>query len=444
MAFTMKHWLTVTLACMALVAAWRLPLATRDPAAPARVQAPEVIRQTELSGDVRRTHRVLQQVRWIDSLAPLVVGTATDGLAVTLPLSAGEVAAAARVLAADDEAGDAQMPSAGDAPPPPVRNADVDALWGRFHDAVRRHEDAIRPRHPNMVVGYVYQPVTHGLTAGAPYDPRERRETYVGTHEGRGYCLQVAAMDVGQVVPAMMAEVGRASDGAIRDGEGAIRDGEGADERADGRLLGPCRFYASHGLAGPRIQAWLEAGAIELAARPADGAAALAGMPDGQRGAFGLRLGLVRPVAVERCLAGYVEACTRMFLAPGTVERLGTREAIRAANRPGMLDLQGAMLNMPGAWSPLRDMRGLLSDVEAEFGPDAFGRFWTSDLDVREAFEAAFQVDLTEWLMSWVDRSLGIEPSGPAVPRSAALGGLLAIGLLAAIATRRHRRSAIG
>ena len=440
MAFTVRRWLAMTLAGMVLTAAWRLPVDTTDASARMRMSVPpEMVRQRQLSGELRRTHRLLQQVRWIDSLVPLVIRTAVDGLAVTLPMSAAEVAA---VRGADaQQRGDAEA-------------AHPDGLWTRFHEAVRQEHEAARrpsdtllpPGPGTVVVGYIYQPLTHGLEAAAPHDPRSRRETYVGTYDGTGYCLRVATMDRGRVVGTMAEDTARVGSGAVRQGPDDGRAGPEDDRAgsgaaglsgpAEGPLLGPCGFYARHGLAGPRIQSWLESGAIALADARVDESREVIASSTARRSAFGLRLfGPVRPVEIERCLAGHADACTEAFLDP---------QGVWHSRGLALTAEDSAPLHVERASSPLHDMRGLLSDLEAEFGPDAFGRFWTSDLDVREAFEAAFEVDLTDWLMSWVDRSLGIEPSGPALPRSAALGSMLAIGLLAALATRRHRRRAIG
>jgi len=82
----------------------------------------------------------------------------------------------------------------------------------------------------------------------------------------------------------------------------------------------------------------------------------------------------------------------------------------------------------------------LLADLEAEFGPDRFQRFWSSELELPEAFEAAFGVGLGEWVITWVDANMRISPAGPGMSKSAALGGILALSLFAAMAGAWARR----
>jgi hypothetical protein len=43
----------------------------------------------------------------------------------------------------------------------------------------------------------------------------------------------------------------------------------------------------------------------------------------------------------------------------------------------------------------------LLSDLESEFGPVRFARFWSSDAPVVEAFREAFGVPAGEWMEGW-------------------------------------------
>ncbi len=82
----------------------------------------------------------------------------------------------------------------------------------------------------------------------------------------------------------------------------------------------------------------------------------------------------------------------------------------------------------------------LLADLEAEFGADAFLRFWSSGDAVEDAFESAFGVTVGEWMTVWVDSVSGTLDPGPGLPRSASSGTMLALGLLAGIALLRNRR----
>ena len=90
--------------------------------------------------------------------------------------------------------------------------------------------------------------------------------------------------------------------------------------------------------------------------------------------------------------------------------------------------------------SVAHDVEYLLADLEAEFGADAFLRFWSSTESVEDAFESAFGVEVGEWMTVWVDSVSGTTQPGPGLPRSASSGSMLALGLLAGIAFLRNRR----
>ena len=84
------------------------------------------------------------------------------------------------------------------------------------------------------------------------------------------------------------------------------------------------------------------------------------------------------------------------------------------------------------------------ADLVTEFGPDAFKAFWTSELEVPDAFRSAFGLGMDEWMLSWVTANFGMSKAGPGLTRSAGFGGLLAMSALAIIggAWARRRRVA--
>jgi hypothetical protein len=83
----------------------------------------------------------------------------------------------------------------------------------------------------------------------------------------------------------------------------------------------------------------------------------------------------------------------------------------------------------------------LLADLEADFGPEAFGRFWRSDAPVEMAFRDAFGIDVGPWVLSWVDRIYGTVPAGPRLAGSTTTWPLgLTLALFAAIAILFSRR----
>jgi hypothetical protein len=91
----------------------------------------------------------------------------------------------------------------------------------------------------------------------------------------------------------------------------------------------------------------------------------------------------------------------------------------------------------------LPDEGYMIADLEAEFGSEAFGKFWTSDESAAAAFEDAFGVDAGTWTLSWATSVRGIDPPGPGLPRSASSGSMLAVGLLLGIAFMRARKQKV-
>lgn len=266
---------------------------------------------------------------------------------------------------------------------------------------------------PGVVVGYGYD-VEGGVAVSRP----RRLETYLGESDGTPYCVQVAVT-------------------RRESGETALDEdlaGEGWSRRT-GSLLGPCAFFAAYGPAGPHIQEWLERGGIAFAWVWSGDRTRLEGTR--RRTVLGVTtIGL--STDVERCLTGVATLCEEVFLDPRPGNRRGTGGRSVAVTSAASFS-QGVGNGPFPAQNPY-----LLSDLEREFGRDAFGRFWTSELDVSAAFEAAFGVDLGEWLVGWLDEGPGIEPATPAPTLSATLGSLLLISLMTGLATFRQRRRRAG
>ena len=82
----------------------------------------------------------------------------------------------------------------------------------------------------------------------------------------------------------------------------------------------------------------------------------------------------------------------------------------------------------------------LLADLEAEFGPDAFQRFWSSEEDFEVAFERAFGIGSGEWMVGWTRGVSGSFPATPRLARSASSGSMLLIGVLLGLAYVRARK----
>jgi len=196
---------------------------------------------------------------------------------------------------------------------------------------------------------------------------------------------------------------------------------------------GPCGAIARFGEPGPRIRAWLDAGAWELVRwwRPA-------APRDGEREPRAVRdLRLAAQPAAKACLAGRDDACrSLLFPASGSREwRLPDAES-RAPLRPVGL----ASVGLPGriglGWT-------LLADLARDSGDDAFARFWRSADDPAPAFAAAFGITPEAWLRSAYLRRYDAIVAGPA-PRPLSAGlSLLACLACAAVAAALGRRRVV-
>lgn len=390
MAFRLKHWLAVVVLAFALIAVWRLPL---DYASPNRVRARSAaeLRYDSLTLALLQTRAALDQVRRARTLPAEALAVETDRVSVLVPERAG----------LDPDA--------------------VAALDARVHALV----SALRTRDPRMVVGYAYAPDSD-QAAGFSVREVSRFEVYSGVEGGTPYCLY-----------ARVARLGVLRDLVRRD----------VELSQPGTLLGPCVQYAKHGFPGPRIREWLERGGVGMAS--AERLGPRPPVPPAWQRSYMARLAsaiqplegsayFVRGDAMqpERCLAGDAEMCASLFLRPDRVDRIGASDRAAAARSPAV------WAGRPHVWPFPADNEYLLSDLERQFGTEAFHRFWTSDRDVRPAFESAFGVDLGEWLLEWLDEGPGIEPATPAPTLSATFGSLLLISLMTGVATlwqkRRH------
>lgn len=388
MAFGMKHWFGLVGAGMALAVVWCLPPEAR-PSRPQSVKTHEEIRYNALLKDFRTTHSTLQRMRWADSLSTLVVRTAEGGAVVAAPAASG------------------------------ITGEQIDEL----HRGVVEELSGLEQRALRMVFGYVFQLREHGREwPSIRFDDRGRTETYVGTEDGVDHCYRVRVNDEGTL------------ELAVADDLRSYRS-----TRLDHTTLGMCRPFLQYGLAGTHIQEWLESGALEFALGRDKRTnitewRTFASAYRGRRGPFGLSMfGSRDDIALDRCAAGFADDCAGIFLRPGDHDFLTATESQEARLSPAISIRQRI-------WSFRGEGRFLLFDLEEEFGQDAFRDFWTSELQVADAFEAAFGVELEVWLVSWVGRVLRIDKPGPGLTRAATFGGILTMVLFTGIAHARTRK----
>ena len=352
MATGMKLWLTLTLAGVAMVAAWKLP---PSPYAPreAVVRPGETLRSEALNEEFRVTAEALRRWQWSDSLAPLALSSADDGVALLYPGEAG---------------------------------LNVDQLQ-RFDGMIRSEVESLRGS--DMVFGYVLQAYDAGQTPDMPNAARDRTELYVGSLEGQSYCLQVRVHHPRRAGTTLARKL-TGEDRSVRPVSGSV---------------GTCRPYLQHGLPGPEIQAWMEEGGVQLATERGEVSEDDTPFqsPPERRMVFGISYGFA--IEGDRCLAGYSDACAALLTNATDAEE---RNLTIARMSPVTAIAESYFRR-----SRLPDQEYLFYDLEQEFGSEAFGEFWTSEHDVETAFAAAFGIDFGEWIVSWVDGTLGVdEPAG--------------------------------
>lgn len=381
MATAMKRWIALTGLGLVLVAVATLPPSTLR--LQPRSVLPEVERFEALDAEARRQVGVLQATLWSDSLSELAVRTAEDGVAV-------------------GAFGIEEM------------SEEPFTEWGA---AVREYVGSLRPRAHELVVGVYYQPSMLGQPEGVPGPPVGGAHTYVGVRDGTPYCLQVEP---------------RPSPPDARSLRFYI---EWLPETG----IGVCRLFAKYGLPGDGVRRWLDDGAIGFArseAPPPDRRSLYYGSFEAPPlpGSF---FGLMRPQVVDRnpavgrCLAGDADACLQAVSSPASGFRLAQSdyEYIRTHSPLTYNVRYGA----PTAFGSPDQY--LLADLEAEAGPDTFARFWTSAEEMPVAFEAAFGVDPGSWIRDWAQREDGVYHAGPGLRAGTKLWSLLALVLLAGLAS---------
>ena len=431
MAFRMKHWIAAMLVGVALIAIWRLPPESMPPRERS-VRSAEQLRLDRLTSEVRMTGDILRSVAWADSLSAVVLSTMRDNVAVTVP---------------------------------PDAEASLDSLRLALDRSVRAELSAL-PDRSEVVFGYSVQPFDHGLRPGMSSAWRDRVETYVGTRDGTPYCLQVRAAHPRRIVATIERKLG---------GE------EHADVPPRSGFLGACRPYLTHGPPGPGVERWLERGAARFAIEddaalpsrlpeedagppgrvsgnetglPAPGPGGEAGPPlraleepgppwlrpgRSRRTIFGHNAMLFggRGLEAEQCFAGRTDACGQLLVDASSDDVVSERERRIAAASP-------VVSRGRPSFALSSEELFLLSDLQDEFGPEAFARFWTSNQDVATAFEHAFGTDVGTWMLEWVGGSVTVQPPGPGLPRSASSGAVLTIALLLGVAWVRNRKREVG
>ena len=383
MALGMRSWFGSVAAGFALMTLWQLPpsaIATTE-----RLErSPEEAAYLEASGELNAAYAALQRLRWADSLGALVVRSSRSHA----PL----------VFAPE--------------------GVDEERLTV-IRRALAETTTSAVPNGDRVVLAWVLQPLGHGLDPEVRTDQRGRTETYVGSVADVHYCMRVVVTE----------QPKRAVDDQAR----RLESGSGL---ASG--WGACGVFADHGRAGRDVLRWLERGAANFA---------LIDVPLARRGdaprlprkrLFGrswASMDLPVSTVLERCITADEATCASIFSNPITV-RSGSEADAQATARSPALSVSDRFGQVGGVPFPF-----LLADLEADFGAEAFGRFWRSNAPVEVAFRNAFGVAPGAWMVSWVDRIYGIDSAGPRLAGSrTTLPLALTFGLFAAVSMLLNRR----
>jgi len=377
----MKSWLAIVLAGAAALAVTGLPPERFELTPPETT--PERERYEALRTELRVAETNLQMRRWSEWLSAAAVAAEPGSIAFGPPLSS-------------------------EVTPEGIAEGE-----GSYRSAVEQ----LRPRQAEVRLGWFWEPLARGPARDNGL--RNGSMTFAGVRDGVPYCFVVVS----------------------------YLEAQNADLRAafeqDG--LGACRLYAQYGVPGAAIAEWLEAGGWGFGSRVGSHPDFLqlrshvaADMP-----MFGtLRHPLASAsLAVQGCLAGNPDACVRAVTDATLIARARPEEALVVADSPLSHYSESAGTLQP-PFGYLDDT--LLADAESEFGSEAFARFWSSDEPVAAAFATAFGVDMGSWLVDWVDPQLGVYRAGPSVAGTDGLLVMLALTVLAAMATRVAMRRRVG
>lgn len=384
MAFGMKHFIGSCVVGCTLVALWALP-PSPNLATGWTLKAAEQIRLEALEDELTTSSRILARLQWSDSLSAEIT---TPG------------------------AGDAQV----------IYPADIGLTPGqveRFERLVDADVDRLAPT-PRMRFAMVWQDPDAGHHPAAPRRAYNRTEYLTGSRDGQPYCMAVNLVHERRMPRQVMGHFTRSSTVGSRTS-----------------TLGLCTWHLRYGMPSATIERWLSAGAGHFGLEHGP-VADVPTYPD--RWVFGIRW-RQQPLAVQQCLARRTEGCATAFLRPETTANLGVRDRSRrvVAESPVVwADHDGTGFHGLTEYDPY-----LLHDLEDDFGTEAFQRFWSSELEVGDAFEDAFGVDAGTWVAEWVERKRGTDPAGPELVRATTAGSTLTFVLFLLWAVRLQRRRTV-
>lgn len=387
-----------------LVPAEMLPLNGYDsPLLAAEDQAANAIREKAYAAN-----SLLKRLRLVDSLKTRLLSSSTGPVVIDLPPEAGP------------------------------------EEWNLLSEAVRRQVAYLGGGDADMIVGVSFVDRRFGNHPDFQQQVRPLADYFSGTVDGRPFCLVSYPFKANDPTNPRSRSYLR---GAIR-----LRTNAASSNNAGGHptdVLGPCSFYLVHGSPGPAVRRWLrDDGMARLARTPWPHRASRFPPAGNHRGMYGewestsRDFVALRSTLGEGCLAGQVDACRRAVLDPLAFAKRDSYPELRAPESyPGLEEWiysENSGLGQPFGGRE----RTWMGDLEAEFGPERFARFWTSDQTVEDAFTTAFGEPIEMWTMRWAQDRMGPQKAGPSTDLLSVLLTLVTlltcVWIATATATRRR------
>ncbi|MCK5650045.1 MAG: hypothetical protein KAJ42_01650 [Gemmatimonadetes bacterium] len=408
MAFGLNRWISYVALCLIIAAAWALPPRRYGRNYYPSERTPEREQAVRLREEIGRLDRHYQRLLRRDSLVSMVRTAREEGRSCIFGAS-GEY---------------------------PTDSLHV------LEEAFAREVDRVVGGTPKVTAGlYLFRPRewTHeGLKEdgrGIPTYYSAYEEFYAGSMDGISYCLLAFPVR------------GRFSS-AYRNLQPALPEVEAM--AGANNMLGPCVFHLRYGHPSEAVFQWLRDGGYRLAQEQVSYEARrqleyYRDLYDVNR-VFGIRIGYRFSIDAEACLAGDADACERSIVDIANPRSDG-REfyAARFGIPVSQVDMPVSYYDYRYFWGLYGGFdRALLADIETEFGPERFQRFWTSEEEFAEAFESAFGVPLGDWVMKWAQERLGKIETTPTLPLQASALSLLIMGLFAALVGVVAQRRVVG
>jgi hypothetical protein len=396
----MRNWIVgVVLICAALA------VATLPPAAPTfafgEIQnrfTPERLRAVELREEALVAQEALRRRRVLDSLIKVVrgVGDRPELLVVGTSLEAARSELMESELASLTEDARAELVRLGVA-------------------------------RPAVDLGVFTVPSSSsGVVNAIPLNDR-RIEWYAGESAGRPYCIALNLVNQPDWANVRAFAWTR-------------------DNPLGPNVLGPCSFYAKHGMPGPSIQRWMQDVGASLAEVRGPDNAPVEQLPVQGTKYFRMRSSFEWGDArLESCLKRSSESCALLLTEKAVSRRLSDRlDAIE----PRLVALGVPLLETDvdglqfASWSEVSTSR-MLNDLESRMGAEAFGQFWRSSQPMTVAFQEAFGTTTEAWGLAWAQSLWGEGANFTVMPNlgeTALMALYLLIGLRLAMSVAARRR----